>query len=396
MIERKRYLEQLTRLRDKQLIKIITGIRRCGKSTLLELFRADLIKNRVDEKRITFINFEDADNEPLTNNRTLYEHIKNRLVTDKINYIILDEIQHVNEWQKVVDNLFAKKNCDLYITGSNAYLLSSELATLLSGRYIEIRMLPLSFAEFVSAHDSRTDLARKFSEYQTRGSFPYVLELDDAKDVNAYLDGIYNSVILKDVVQRRKIADVSVLESVVRFMFDNIGNLNSIKGIADTLTASGRKVSPHTVENYLEALCDSFIIYKAGRYDVKGKQLLRTGDKYYVADIGLRHYLLGSVKADAGRSLENIVFLELLRRKYTVRVGKDGANEIDFVAAGENGVSYYQVALTVRDENTLARELRSLEGIKDHNPKFLLTLDDDPPVSHNGIKRLNALDWLLG
>jgi len=395
MIKRKEYLDQLISFRDKQLVKVVMGIRRCGKSTLLELFREELVNSGVADDQITVINFADADNEPMMDRKALYDYIKARLIPDKMNYIILDEIQHVDEWQRVVDSLFIKKNCDVYITGSNAYLLSGELATLLSGRYVEIKMLPLSFAEYVSATGGQGDLTRKYTAYLTNSSFPYALELDKPKDIRAYLDGIYNSVVLKDVVKRKKIADVSALESVIRFMFDHIGNLSNAKSIADTLTSAGRKISTHTVESYLEALCDSFILYKTGRYDVKGKQYLKTGDKYYVADIGLRYYLLGSQKADMGRALENVVYLELLRRGYEVWIGKVGTNEVDFVATNEEGVSYYQVALTVRDENTLTRELRPLDAISDHNPKVLLTLDDDPDASHNGIRQMYALDWLL-
>ena len=386
MIKRTEYLDQLVSFRDKQLIKVVMGIRRCGKSTLLELFKEELINSGVLEDQITVINFEDADNEPLMDRTALYSHIKKRLISDKMNYIILDEIQHVGEWQRVVDSLFIKKNCDVYITGSNAYLLSGELATLLSGRYVEIKMLPLSFAEYVSALGDKTELSRKYNSYLTNSSFPYALELNKPKDIRVYLDGIYNSVVLNDVVKRKNIADVSALESVIRFMFDNIGNLSNAKSIADTLTSGGKKISTHTVESYLEALCGSFILYKTGRYDVKGKQNLKTGEKYYIADIGLRYYLLGSQKTDMGRALENVVYLELLRRGYDVRIGKVGNNEVDFVATNEDGVSYYQVALTVRDESTLERELRPLDNISDHNPKYLLTLDDDPEFSHNGIR----------
>jgi predicted AAA+ superfamily ATPase len=396
MIIRREYLERLNSFRDKQLIKVITGIRRCGKSTLLELYRDELLKSGADENQITAINFEDADYEDLLERKMLYSYIKQRLVPDKMNYIFLDEIQHVDEWQRVADSLFIKKNCDVYITGSNAYLLSGELATLLSGRYVEIKMLPLSFSEYVSAFPDRTDLSHKFTSYLQNSSFPYTLELEKQKDIRAYLDGIYTSVILKDVVKRKNIADVTALESVIRFMFDNIGNPCSPKKIADTLTSNGRKISDHTVDNYLEALCDSFILYKTGRYDIKGKQYLKVGEKYYLADIGLRYYLLGTQKADMGRSLENIIFLELLRRGYDVRIGKVGNAEVDFIATNESGVAYYQVALTVRDENTLARELRPLDSISDHNPKYLLTLDDEPESSHNGIRKVYALEWMMG
>ena len=396
MIKRTKYLSQLKSFRDKRLIKVVTGIRRCGKSTLLELYREDLINNGVAADQVIIINFEDALYENLMDRKVLYEHISDRLIPDLMNYIILDEIQHVDDWQRVVDSLFIKNNCDVYITGSNAYLLSGELATLLSGRYVEIKMLPLSFAEYVSAFPDRTELSRKYASYLTNSSFPYALELNKSKEIRAYLDGIYSSVVLKDVVKRRRIADISALESVIRFMFDNIGNLCSIKKIADALGTGGRNISVHTVGDYLDALCNSFILYKAGRYDIKGKQYLKTGEKYYIADIGLRYYLLGPQKADMGRALENVVYLELLRRGYEVWIGKIGNAEVDFIAANESGPEYYQVALTVRDANTLTRELASLDSITDHSPKYLLTLDDDPMVSHNGIKQLNALDWLLG
>jgi predicted AAA+ superfamily ATPase len=395
MILRTGYLDQLASFRDKQLIKVISGIRRCGKSTLLELYRDDLIKKGVEERQIISVNFEEAESEHLMERKALYSHIKSLLLPDKMNYIFLDEIQHVNEWQRVADSLFVKKNCDVYITGSNAWLLSGELATLLSGRYVEIKMLPLSFAEYVSAFPDRTDIAKKFNSYLVNSSFPYTLSLTGQKNIRAYLDGVYTSVVLKDVVKRRRIADVSALESVIRFMFDNVGNLCNVKKIADAMTSGGRKMSVHTIDGYLSALCDSFILYKAGRYDIKGKQHLKTGEKYYVADIGLRYYLLGSQKADMGRALENVVYLELLRRGCDVRIGKVGDAEVDFIATNEDGLNYYQVALSVRDENTLLRELKPLDRISDHNPKFLLTRDDDPVTSHNGIKQINILDWLL-
>ena len=236
---------------------------------------------------------------------------------------------------------------------------------------------------------------RKFNDYLVNSSFPYALELYEKKDIQSYLDGIYNSIVLKNVVKRKKISDVAMLESVIKFMFDNIGNLSSTKSIADTMTSNGRKISTHTVENYLSALCDCYILYKIGRYDIKGKDYLKTGDKYYLVDIALRFYLLGSKNADMGRILENIVALELLRRGYELGVGKIGGAEVDFVAVNGNGTEYYQVALTVRDKDTLERELGSLDAIPDHNPKFLLTMDNDPVGDYNGIKKLYVIDWLL-
>lgn len=395
MIERAEYLQKLKDFADKKLIKVITGIRRCGKSTLFEMFKDHLLKNNVFEEQIQFINFEDADWEYLMDYKALHKHIKEHLQKDKMNYIFLDEVQNVPNFQKAIDSLYIKNNVDLYITGSNAYLLSGEIATLLSGRYIEIKMLPLSFKEYVSSFPDKTDLSRKYRDYLTNSSFPYTLELNaDKALIRNYLEGIYNSVILKDIVSRKKIADVLMLESVIRFMFDNIGGLVSIKKISDTMTSAGRKISTHTVENYLTALVDSYILHRVGRYDVKGKQYLKTGEKYYLTDLGLRYFLLGTKAADDGRVLENIIYLELIRRDYEVYVGKVAENEVDFVAIKDGYTEYYQVAHTVRSPETLKRELRSLENISDHNSKYLITLDDDPAVSHNGIRQINAIDWL--
>lgn len=396
MIMRDKYLQDLIDFRDTNLIKVITGIRRCGKSTLFDLYQEYLKDNGIEDKQIISINFEDIEFEALQDYKVLYSYIKERLLPDKMNYVFLDEIQAVGQYQKAVDSLFIKKNCDVYITGSNAYMLSGELATLLSGRYIEIKMLPLSFKEYISALPDRTDLGKKYASYLTDSSFPGALELKRRNKVREYLDGIYHTIIMKDIVARLKIQDVLMLESVIKYMFDNIGNICSTKKIADTMTSDGRSISVHTIEKYLGALIDSFVLYRVPRYDVKGKQLLRTGEKYYVADIGLRYYLLGNKKAsDRGRILENVIYLELLRRGYEVYVGKVGTQEVDFIVAGENGTEYYQVALTVRDEATLQRELSALDSISDHNPKYLLTLDDDPPTDYNGIKQINAIDWLL-
>lgn len=395
MIERKEYLEKLIGFKDKHLIKIITGIRRCGKSTLFEIFQNYLLENNVDKSQIITINFEDVDNEELTDYKVLYDYISSRLVSDKMNYIFLDEIQNVPNFQKAIDSLFIKKNVDLYLTGSNAYMLSSEISTLLSGRYVEIQMLPLSFKEYLSTFPDRTDLARKYRTYLENSSFPYTLELNnDRKLIRDYLSGIYNSVILKDVVIRNKIADVSMLESIIKFMFDNIGNISSTKKISDTMTSYGRKITAPTVESYLKALINSFILYHVGRYDVKGKQHLKTGEKYYVVDVGLRYFLLGSQKTDWGHILENVIYLELLRRGYEIYIGKVGTLEVDFVAIKDENTEYYQIAQTVSLPETLIRELKPLESIKDHNPKFLITLDDIPVTTHKGIKQINALDWL--
>ncbi len=396
-IDRPVYLEQLINFREKDLIKVVTGIRRCGKSTLFDIYCEYLKKDGVEEEQIIRMNLEDPDYHDIQNYMQLYNMVKEQLVPNRMNYIFLDEVQAVPEFQKAVDGLFIKKNCDVYITGSNAYLLSGELATLLAGRYVEIRMLPLSFREYVSALGGESDLLIKYQNYIQNGSFPYILQLKRKRDIHAYLEGIYTSIILKDVMARYRISDAGLLDSVIRFMFDNVGNLSSATKIANTMTSAGRKVSSHTVEHYLTALTDSFILYRVGRYDVKGKQYLATGHKYYLCDLGLRYYLLGSKRADIGHILENIVYLELLRRGYDIHVGKAGTAEIDFIAVGEEGEEYYQVAQTVvsADGKVLERELAPLEAVKDHNPKYLLTMDFVPLISHNGIKQLNVLEWLL-
>lgn len=394
MIERKKYLEELISFKDKDLIKVITGIRRCGKSTLFDLYIDYLKKNGIKEEQIIRINLEDADYDFIKNYKDLYEYVKAKLISDKQNYVFLDEVQIVEDFQKACDSLYIKKNVDLYITGSNANLLSGELATLLSGRYVEIKMLPLSFEEYIS-YRGESDLQQKYVDYITKSSFPYALNLENVKDIRAYLDGIYNTILIKDIATRKKISDISALDSVVRFMFDNIGNLCSSTKIANTMCSSGRNITVPTVESYLSALMEAFILYKASRYDIKGKQRLSSGAKYYVSDIGLRYYLLGSKNADQGHILENIVYLELLRRGYEVYVGKVDNSEVDFIAINEKGEEYYQVAYTVMDEKVLERELKSLENIKDHNPKYLLTMDFTPYTSYNGIKQINLLNWLL-
>ena len=397
LINRKEYLDRLIALKGKKIIKVITGVRRCGKSTLMEIYRDYLLKNGVRKENIISINFEDYDFYDLRDKDKLYSYIKERLDEHSSNYIFLDEIQYVENFQVVVDSLYIKDNVDIYITGSNAYMLSSELATYLSGRYIEISMLPLSFAEYISATGNKDNLARKYVDYIENSSFPYTLELrDHVKEIKAYLDGVYNTVVVKDIATRKKISDVSMLESVTRFMFDNIGNTLSIKKIADTMTSDGRKIDVKTVEKFIDGLTESFILYKANRYNVKGKQYLKTQEKYYVVDIGLRYMLLGTRSTDVGHILENVVYLELIRRGYEVYVGKVDDTEVDFVAIDNKGVQYFQVSATVRDEKTLARELRPLQSIKDHYPKYILTLDDDPEANYDGIRKINALDWLLG
>lgn len=397
-IQRENYLSILKNFKDKQIIKVITGIRRCGKSTLLELFQDYLKENGVEEKQIVSINFENADYEELQDRKKLHEYLKSKLVKNKKTYIFLDEIQNVNEFEKTVDSLFINKDVDLYITGSNAYLLSSELATLLTGRYIEIKMLPLSFKEYMSAFEDKTDISKKFRNYLEFSSFPQAIELYNVNpdNINLFLDGIYSTILFKDVMQRKGITDKSVLERVTKYLYDNIGNRSSMKSISDNIEGLERNNSYNTVSNYVEALADSFMIYKANRYDIKGKEILKTQEKYYAVDIGLRYHILGQNSGrDMGHILENIVYLELLRRGYTVYIGKLEDLEIDFVAKNSKETIYYQVSLTTREESTLDRELTPLQKINDNYQKIILTMDDDLDADFDGIRKINVIDWLL-
>ena len=397
MIQRKEYLKKLIAFRDKQLIKVVTGVRRCGKSTLLKMYQEWLREQGVEASRIISINFEDIDYEELTDYRKLYDYLKEHLNSERMTYIFLDEIQNVADFPKVVDSLYIKNNVDIYITGSNAYMLSSEIATLISGRYVQIEMLPFSFKEYMESTGSMNDRGVKYTEYLENSSFPQTLELKGQPDeIRDYLEGLYNTIVVKDIVNRKKITDTMMLKSLLRFVFDNIGNPLSSKKIADTMTSAGRKIDVKTVEKYLEALTESYILYQAKRYNIKGKQYLKTLEKYYVVDVGLRFMLLGSKQMDAVHILENVVYLELLRRGYDVYVGKINEFEVDFVAQNSRGTAYFQVALTVRDEKTLQRELRPLQSIRDHYPKMILTLDEDPETQYDGIRRVNARDWLLG
>lgn len=395
-IERTTYLHKLIAFKDKNLIKVITGIRRCGKSTLIEIYRDWLKAHGITSVQIIYINFEDYDYHELRNPQRLYAYIKPLIQKDKMTYIFFDEIQYVADFPDVVNSLNLKPTVDLYITGSNAYMLSSEIATLLSGRYVEIAMLPLSFREYVEGTQEQKNLAQAYLNYITKSSFPYALELDKPAEITDYLNGVYNTIVIKDIMSRKKLPDVMMLESVIRFAADNIGNILSTKRIADIMTADGRKINQKTVERYLSALRETFFVYEAKRYNIKGRQLLKTLGKYYLVDIGLRRMLLGTRSFDAGRILENIVYLELLRRQKEVYIGKVDQQEVDFVTLDEDGISYYQVAATVRDATTLKRELASLQLIKDQYPKYILTLDEDPTADYNGIKRINALKWLVG
>ena len=397
-IKRDTYLSILKDFKDKQIIKVITGIRRCGKSSLLELFQQYLKENGVSEEQIVSINFENADYEELQDRKKLYEYLKKKPIKNKKTYIFLDEIQNVPEFEKTVDSLFINKDIDLYITGSNAYLLSSEIATLLTGRYVKIKMLPLSFQEYLSTFDDKTDISTKFRNYLRYSSFPQSIELYNINpnNIELFLDGIYNTILFKDVMQRKGITDKSTLERVTKYLYDNIGNRTSMKNISDNIEGLTKNNSYNTISNYIDALIDSYMVYKANRYDIKGKELLKTQEKYYAVDIGLRYYMLGqSSGRDMGHILENVVYLELLRRGYKVYTGKVDDLEIDFVAKNSEDTVYYQVALTTRDESIIQRELAPLKKINDNYPKYILTLDDDLDADFEGIKKINVIDWLL-
>lgn len=395
MIQREEYLNILKNFKDQNLIKVLTGIRRCGKSTLFKLFVDYLKEIGISNEQIIIINLED----PTYNFKDymdLYNYVNEQLKTSKKYYIFLDEVQNVPSFQKAVDGLYIKENVDLYITGSNAYLLSGELATLLSGRYIEVKMLPLSFKEYFSIFGGNEQ--KVFLEYMRNGGMPGNIPIlkNNPNDLDRYLDDIFSTIVYKDIMARNNINDKLLLESILKYVFDSIGSPISIKKISDTLNSKNISTSNHTVENYINAFLESYLVYKAERFDVKGKQLLARDYKYYAVDVGLRSYLLGKkANSDMGHILENIVYLELLRRGYKVYVGKVDNLEVDFVAENREGIKYYQVALTTRNQETLARELRSLQKTNDHYPKYLLTMDMDLETDYNGITKINVVDWLL-
>ncbi len=399
LVQRPLYLNFLKRHRGKQLIKVISGIRRCGKSTLLSLYKDFLIGEGVKSKNIIAINFEDLEYEDLHDYHALYQYVKNNLQDSGTNYIFLDEIQHVRNFERAVDSLFIKDNTDVYITGSNAYFMSGELATLLSGRYVELRMQPLSFKEYCVGTNlaQNHSLAQIYERYLTDSSFPYTLQISGkGEDIKEYLSGIYNSVILKDVVGRLHVSDVKMLESVIKYIFSNVGSLLSIRNIANSMRTFGRSIDSKTVEKYLSGLLGSLLIYEADRFDIKGKEILKLNPKYYVADAALRYLVIGRHGQDTGHILENTVYLELLRRGYEVYVGAFRDGEVDFVAKNHQGLSYYQVAVSTSDGTVLKRELNPLLAIKDNYPKYLLTLDEiNATADYGGIMKLNALEWLL-
>ena len=399
-LERQDYLNWLIKWKDQQIIKVVTGVRRCGKSTLFAMYQDYLRAQGVAPEQIIAINFENLDFEELTDYKALYRYVKERLLPDQMNYIFLDEVQHVADYQKAVDSLFLLENCDLYLTGSNGYFLSGELATLLTGRYVELSMMPLSFREFCTGlEENSLSLNEKFERYLRVGSFPYVLRYGyGEQEAREYMYSIYNTILLHDIVRRLKVADVNMLEAITRFVMHNIGNRTSPSTIANAMTSQGRKIDPKTVDRYLRGLTDSLLFYEARRYNIKGKKLLASMSKYYLCDVALRSLLVRSRDSDIGHTLENVVYLELKRRYPEVYVGQYGADgEVDFVAVQDGLPVYYQVAQTTLDEQVLARELAPLRQIRDNYPKYLLTLDEAfGEMNYDGIEKKNVLKWMLG
>ena len=397
LIQREQYLEFLRRHKDQDVIKVVSGVRRCGKSTLFELFKQELLASGVKANQIISINFEDLEFEPLQEYHALHEYIVERLISETPMYVFLDEVQHVPQFEKVVGSLFIKPNVDIYITGSNAYFMSSDIATLLTGRYVQIEMLPLSFKEFHSVYSQQNLLDMDiYNLYIEHSSFPRLVHVEDDESIDEYLESILNTVVLKDIVTRLKITDVPLLLDIIKYLLANIGSLINPTKIANTLTSYGRKTDNKTVEKYLQGLKDGLLIYEVDRFDVKGKALLQRNAKYYVVDSAFRKFLLSRTDSDRGHILENIVYLELIRRGYSVYVGHLQNGEIDFVAKKPHRLEYYQVSYTVMEDTTLRRELSPLEQLDDNYPKYLLTMDVlHKTDNHNGIEQKNVLDWLL-
>ena len=398
MVIRENYLNTLIDAKDTEFIKVITGVRRSGKSTLLLMYKEYLIDNNIEEERIIHINFESAMYDYIRDYKDLYEEIKNKLSKEKT-YILLDEVQNVIEWEKAINSLNVDFNVDIYITGSNAYLLSSELATLLSGRYIEIKMYPLSFKEYLKFNNyDITNIEEKFYEYLKYGGLPAITQIKDKNNlVMAYLNDIYNAIVKKDIIERNSIKDIALLENIVKYVSSNIGSLISANKISDYLNSNKivEKSNHLTVDNYLKMLENAFIVYKADRSDIRSKALLKTLGKYYIADTGLRNIILGFRNVDEGHLLENVVYLELLRRGYKVNIGKTLDYEVDFIAENPDEIKYYQVTQSLKEKSVLERELRSLESIQDNYEKIILTMDRSINKDYNGIKVMNIIDFLL-
>lgn len=409
---RPRYMDWLSRWKDKDLIKVVTGLRRCGKSSTLTLFREHLIASGIDNSRILAVNFESLDEEYPREARALYAFVVERLAPNVTNYVFLDEVQHVENFERAVDALFVRDDVDLYITGSNAYFLSGELATLLTGRYVELRMLPFSFAEYLQARNSlvdastthvsqtgapptQTNAEHLFNDYLLYGGMPFVAQLHDEQSISDYLAGVFNTIVMQDVARRHPRMDMHSFMATASFVADNIGSITSRQKIANTLSAAGTKTAPVTVSDYLDALIENFLLFKVDRYDIKGKEYLKTLEKYYLGDLGFRFWLLGKNQGDLGHRLENAVYLELLRRYQRVFVGRVGRLEADFIVESNQGPRYFQVAQTILDDNVRQREFASLEAIKDNYPKTVLTLDKVGTGDYNGIAHTNIIEWML-
>ena len=402
LINRPHYLDWLLHWKDKDVIKVVTGMRRCGKSSLLRMFRDRLQQEGVADERIIAINFESLDEPHPSDYQELYDSIVARLRPGTTTYVFLDEIQHVNHFEKAVDGLYVRDDVDLYITGSNANLLSSELATLLTGRYVEITMQPLSFAEYRDAqrlyHPAATGSTSDetlFDRYLTYGGLPYAAQIDDDNDIADYLGGVFNTILVQDIARRNPRMDTRAFTDVAAFLADNVGNAVSLKSVAGSLKASGRNISPTTVGAYIDAMIRNYLLYRARRYDLQGKAWLSTEEKCYLGDLGFRFWLLGKGQGDLGHRMENAVYLELLRRYHTVNIGKLRNLEIDFVATNADGPHYFQISQTVLDPATLERELTPLRKVRDNHPKTLLTLDRMGLGDYDGIRHANVIDWLL-
>lgn len=397
MIKRELYLKKIKKFQDKPLIKVITGMRRAGKSTLLNMLAEDLKEQGVRDEQIVRINFESMDFDVIRDYRQLYAYIKEKLIPEAM-YLLLDEIQQVDSWERAINSLFMEGGVDIYITGSNANMLSSDLSTLLAGRYVEIQVFPLSFQEYLLflPQEVRANKSEAFENYMKYGGLPLIPSLPQENDtMEMFLAGIYNTVLMKDVIQRNAVRDPALLENIVRFLADNVGNPVSSSKVAGYLTSQGRKTAAATVDNYLQMLTKAYIFYRAQRYDIKGKMYLKTQEKYYIVDNGLRNALLDFRQGDYGHVLENIVYLELLRRGYHVAIGKVGTLEVDFVASKAERKVYYQVSASVLDDATRERELKPLEAIPDAYEKVLLTMDRTFIRDFEGIRNINIVDWLL-
>lgn len=405
-IKRPDYLNKLIEFKDKDIVKIITGIRRCGKSTLLDLFEDHLLDSGVSSKRIIHMNMESMKYRDLLDYVPFYEYISSQIKVGEKYYLLFDELQAVTHWEKAVESFRLDFDVDIYITGSNAYLLSSEFSTLLSGRYVEIRLLPLSFKEFLTFYNFAPDVTieDKFQKYLQFGGMPILRQFDfNTPRINEALEGIYSTVILRDVLERNNATDQPLLKKLVLFLCSNIGSIMSPNSIGKVLLAEGdlernqakHNVAGKTVDKYIEMLKNAFIFYTVGRYDIKGKQFLKTLEKNYIIDLGFRNMLLGYRDVDRGHILENVVYLELLRRDYRVAIGKVGETEVDFVAEKPDEKLYIQVTETMQGEKVQERELRSLKMIPDNYEKIVLSMDRSYIKSYDGIKSLNIIDYIL-